>query len=92
MPVRAKTTEIRNLTHKVLVLSCPNMLSVSEITCEVNRLGAGFFSVDEVEYALRNFAPFNTHFTFTQDFTTGEVRYGVPDGNDEFHAEEWAGC
>ena len=83
MPVRAKTTEIRNLAHEVLLTYYPYMLSAR---C----LCSGTYSFDEVEYALRKFAPFNTHFTFTKDFTTGAVSYGVPDVNDEFHAEEWA--
>lgn len=90
MPVRAKTTEIRNLAHEVLLMFYPHMLSVRELTCEINCLCSGTYSVDEVEYALRKFAPFNTHFTFTKDFTTGAVSYGVLDVNDEFHAEEWA--
>lgn len=28
------------------------------------------FPIKEIEYALRKFAPFNTHFIFTKDFTT----------------------
>ena len=91
MPVREKTIEIRNLAHKVLLAFFPQMLSVSEITREINCLYFGTFSVDEIEYALHTIAQFNIHFTFTKDFATGAVRYGVPDSNDEFHAEEWAG-
>lgn len=91
MPVSEKTTEIRNLAHEVLLTYYPYMLSARELTFEINCLCSGTYSVDEVEYALRKFAPFNTHFTFTKDFTTGAVSYGVPDVNDEFHAEEWAG-
>ena len=69
----------------------PHMLSVRELTCEINCLCSGTYSVDEVEYALRKFAPFNAHFTFTKDSSTGAVKYGVSTDEDEFHAEEWAG-
>jgi len=91
MPVRTKTTEIRNLAHEVLLMFYPHMLSVRELTCEINCLCCGTYSFDEVEYALRKFAPFNIHFTFTKDFTTGAVKYGVPDRDDIFEAEDWAG-
>ena len=66
------------------------MLSARDLTFEINSLCSGSFSVDEVEYALRKFAPFNTHFTFTKDSSTGTVKYGVPTDEEEFHAEEWA--
>lgn len=91
MPVRAKTTEIRNLAHEVLLMFYPHMLSVRELTCEINCLCSGTYSVDEFECALRKFAPFNAHFTFTKDSSTGAVKYGVSTDEDEFHAEEWAG-
>jgi len=91
MPVTEKTTDIRNLAHEALLMFHPHMLSARELTCEFNSLCSGSFSLDEVEYALRKFAPFNTHFTFTKDFITGAVKYGVPDRDDIFDAKDWAG-